>query len=430
MRRRMRISAEEVDRYRDSLSAVQEQARAYVEASIRALVALNPDLSVAELREYGAAVLEQAMRVYGDQSCALACMEYDAVARELGYDLAPAEISNDVDLDRIDRDSRYLAGLIERRGVEEFARRMASKARDHVLFSANRTMGANAARERDRESGMRYARVPSGRETCGFCLMLASQGFVYSSARAAGQRGGLYNSFHSHCDCAVMPGDDLTEIDGYDPDWLLEVYQDARAAVEHDARAAYDAAGGEDGTGKKYDKFLRDLIAKEIETRDRDWAWTGKVPESVILPGANPNAEERATISRLGRHGFRVESRPTRDLEMLKTSDTFFVYLPDDGGEERRVAWEIKNAHGNGTQTIYHQFEDAAGQSHRVVIDLANTPDGGLYDDADYALERARKFIKYRYKVEGGFDDGAEWTFDEAILLLKDGSMRRVTRGD
>ena len=363
----MRISADEVGRYRDSLSAVQEQARAYVEASIRALVELNPDLSVAELREYGAAVLEQAMRVYGDQSCALACMEYDAVARELGYDLSPAEISNDVDLARIDRDSRYLAGLIESRGVEEFARRLASKARDHVLFSANRTMGANAARERDRESGMRYARVPSGRETCGFCLMLASQGFVYSSARAAGQRGGLYNSFHSHCDCAVMPGDDLTEIDGYDPDWLLEVYQDARAAVEHDARAAYDAAGGEDGTGKKYDKFLRDRIAKEIETRDRDWAWTGKKCSVTVEPGAKPKKKESDVANRLVPHGFNVGFLKPINESGRRTADATlngarFEFKQPVGDKVARTV---------GNNTIDHQFESAVGQSRNLVLDVS-----------------------------------------------------------
>lgn len=402
MRRRMRISADEVDRYRDSLSTVQEQARAYVEASIRALVALNPDLSVAELREYGAAVLEQAMRVYGDQSCALACMEYDAVARELGYDLSPAEISNDIDLARIDRDSRYLAGLIESRGMEEFARRLASKARDHVLFSANRTMGANAARERDRESGMRYARVPSGRETCGFCLMLASQGFVYSSAKAAGQRGGPYNSFHSHCDCAVMPGDEFTEIDGYDPDWLLEVYQDARAAVERDARADYDAAGGENGTGKKYDKFLRDRIAKEIEARDRDWAWTGKPCSVSKEPGAKPWKKERGAADALVPHGFNV--RFVRELKDAKIFDAYLNGLP----------WEFKVPEEWNEKTVKNQFKKAIGKGTSRLL-ISGGMNGATLDDM--AAQVSKIFSS---------DDFEEIT--EVLLLDASGAIRRMFR--
>ena len=428
----MRWTSEMLGSYTDAVTAQQRAAQIFVETSIRALAEANPDATVAELREYGIEVLSQAYRAYGDRAAVEACRRYDDIASSFfpDYGLEAASISNDIDMDAVERDARYLAGLVERRGVGEYARRMAEKAYDHALRAANATMAANASREADRRAGMLFARVPTGRETCGFCLMLASLGFNYTSRRAAGDIGGRFNAYHSHCDCRVVVGDESTTVDGYDPDWLRDVYSDARAAVEGGAWGEWRGLRDSGRTSKSYDKFLRDRICREIETRDRGWAWTGREPESVLLPGARPNDEELATISRLRGHGFRIESRPTRDLEMLKTSDTFFVYPGEAEGETRRVEWEIKNAKGDGKQTIYHLFEDAAGQSTRVVIDLANTPAGGRYDDAGYAVERTRKFIRYHYTVDSGADAGTVWQFDEAILLLKDGTMRRIKRGN
>lgn len=71
-----------------------------------------------------------------------------------------------------------------------------------------------------------WARVPSGADTCGFCLVMASRGVVYLSQESAGQAA----TYHSDCDCVptpVWPGDSLP--DGYDPDALRERYEEAAA---------------------------------------------------------------------------------------------------------------------------------------------------------------------------------------------------------
>jgi hypothetical protein len=80
---------------------------------------------------------------------------------------------------------------------------------------------------------VRYARVPTGPETCGFCIMLASRGFVYWSEESAG----AYDHYHAHCDCMVVPSFDSmasdigqnrrvspTAIEGYDPDSYYDEY--------------------------------------------------------------------------------------------------------------------------------------------------------------------------------------------------------------
>lgn len=107
---------------------------------------------------------------------------------------------------------RFLTGLVE----------------ELVKQPARDTIDANTASDRARPL---YARVPTGAETCAFCLLLASRGAVYGSERAAelrrdGQR------YHSDCDCAptpIWPGDTLPG--GYDPDALFAQYQEARAAA-------------------------------------------------------------------------------------------------------------------------------------------------------------------------------------------------------
>ena len=90
--------------------------------------------------------------------------------------------------------------------------------------------------------------------------------------------------------------------------------------------------------------------------------------------------------------------------------------------------WDFKRPTGNGTQTIYHQFEEAAGQAHKVVIDLRDTARGGRYSDDSYALGMTAKFIAYGYKIESGVEKGAGWRFDEAIVITQSGSIKRVTR--
>lgn len=51
-----------------------------------------------------------------------------------------------------------------------------------------------------------WARVLTGRTSCGFCVMLASRGPVYSSAHHAGKGGaGGRDKFHNNCDCMVVP---------------------------------------------------------------------------------------------------------------------------------------------------------------------------------------------------------------------------------
>lgn len=66
----------------------------------------------------------------------------------------------------------------------------------------------------------RYARVPTGAETCDFCLMLASRSFVYRNETTASHA-------HSGCDCRIVPSWKSMAVEGYDPDALYDQWQKA-----------------------------------------------------------------------------------------------------------------------------------------------------------------------------------------------------------
>lgn len=82
----------------------------------------------------------------------------------------------------------------------------------------------------------RYARVPTGSETCAFCMVLASRGFVYHSETSAGQLKtllGYENYYHNNCDCSVVPQWDAQQahIEGYDPDKDYDRYRTAADSI-------------------------------------------------------------------------------------------------------------------------------------------------------------------------------------------------------
>lgn len=85
-----------------------------------------------------------------------------------------------------------------------------------VKASGRNTIELNA--ERDPVQA-RFARVPTGAQTCKFCLMLASRGAIYLSQKSAD------DSYHGDCDCQAVPiWDDSDLPEGYNPDALYEQY--------------------------------------------------------------------------------------------------------------------------------------------------------------------------------------------------------------
>lgn len=102
--------------------------------------------------------------------------------------------------------------------IDSFNSAVISRVGYELKRSAGQTMMENAARDPLKP---RFARVPSGGDTCKFCLMLASRGFVYHSKKTAGEFG----HYHDNCDCRIVASWDKDGVEGYDPtayhnEWL------------------------------------------------------------------------------------------------------------------------------------------------------------------------------------------------------------------
>jgi|GEM_PF-1174072 len=207
---------------------------------------------------------------YGEVTATLAADRFESLVG------MPATMVRPVDADRANARMRWaIDPLFGNEG--DAAARMAMLVDELVKQPGRSTMIRSASANR-----IRYARVPSGSDTCTFCLMLASRGAVYSSAASASTVGGkslggrdykklrqlgdtdeqrvammagrklrvankapLGSKFHSDCDCRTEPvasdGDmDRLKSDGYDPDALYGQWQNARDAEQtaRDAKAS------------------------------------------------------------------------------------------------------------------------------------------------------------------------------------------------
>lgn len=207
--------------------------------------------------------------------------------------------------------------------------------------------------------------------------------------------GGWYvaNDIIVHnCDCRVVAGDEASTVEGYDPDWYYEVYSDARKAC---------------GSGDARD------IANEINRRSRDWVYGKKPGEQTMDEGARMLPKERRTVDALRDHGFDVHFRATQSDKHKRTSD---IYI-----NGRKQRWEIKQPVGDGKQTIYHQFEEAAGQSRRLVLDVTEIEKSGGRWTRKAIEESVQKLIRYHYKGSSG----ETVQFIEVLVIGSDGYIRR-----
>ena len=138
----------------------------------------------------------------------------------------------------VDTVARYQAKKLVKGGDAAFARACGEYARNDAFRSLNETIISNVGR--DRSAGVRFARVPTGFETCTFCIMLASRGAVYHTRKSAGE----FKHFHRHCDCKVVPGfeddPDAELVEGVRPEELREQWAQFKNIDEDESLTSVD----------------------------------------------------------------------------------------------------------------------------------------------------------------------------------------------
>lgn len=265
----------------------------------------------------------------------------------------------------------------------------------------------------------RYARVPQG-PTCEFCVMCASRGFVYASEDTAGALG----QYHGDCNCEIIPSWDKENpiVEGYDPDALYKTYSRCADTVDDDnlktrypveRKLVKDKKTGKERWETK-NEFKTRCIVSEMRTRRKEWINDPTdTADYTQDEKAKPEEKEKQAANILTDNGFAVHFRQTRAAEKKRTSDIFL------GNGTSSLPWELKQPKGNGKQTIAHQFEEAAGQSSRLVLDARELDPNGRWNH-DEILNEVRKLIRWHWKDS----KGNTMQYDEVIVLGNNGLTR------
>ena len=215
----MRLRQGSVERYRDALGQLGEQAAEYVATAL----ATAAETDVAALREIAIDAIASVIDVQGSVAQALAMQLYDAICMAEGIDTNPAVMFPDA-INRammVEKVHYYARDLVA--GMRDKFDKEASDLAEYYVFrcayeNTVRNCGIN---------NMRYARIPTGPDTCPWCLMLASRGFVYYTEHDA------MAGCHRHCDCVAVPGrggysfNDATQVEGYDPDAYYQLWRES-----------------------------------------------------------------------------------------------------------------------------------------------------------------------------------------------------------
>lgn len=224
-------------------------------ASLKEYLRGHPDAGVEDIRNFCIRRIGEIGGFYGGAAQQLAetmlaevsGLNGYAAPRLDGYVYAPEK-------ERVDGDVRYLMEKWKDGDGQGFIDAVCATARANAEFGANATMAHAAAKQAERNgkkggkrkeargggqkqaSALRFARVPmGGRETCDFCIMLASRGFVYHTKETAGE----LKHYHANCACRIVPGFEGDKVEGYDPDYYYDVWKNPEDHPEvRDARNA------------------------------------------------------------------------------------------------------------------------------------------------------------------------------------------------
>ena len=205
----MEIKSSYWDAYINKLRKVNDEAASWVRKYIEKRGIPTTTEEINALIEYANAVCLK----YSEASAALAAEMYDVLAELSGVQL-PAALPAAVP--EIDEVAKAIIGTAKI-GNEEI---IAAAVGRLVKRTGVDTTMQNALRD-----GAEWAWIPRG-ETCAFCMTLASRGWQRASKKAI--KNGHAEHIHANCDCTyAVRFDPFTDVEGYDPDMYLQMYEDA-----------------------------------------------------------------------------------------------------------------------------------------------------------------------------------------------------------
>jgi len=207
-----------VENYTVALNGMSAKCRAGL---LDALSRIDMTQDVATVREQAIAAMQVWCGGAADQAAVLAAEFYDGLRElELGARMGAVAVSGR-EPEATEGAVRAFAQKLVDGDADAFVRMCCDRLDYEVKVSAARTVLRNGRRD---SSKPRYARVPTGAETCDFCLMLASRGFVYQTEAAASHA-------HAGCDCRTVPSWRAKAVEGYDTEDLRRQWNESVDAL-------------------------------------------------------------------------------------------------------------------------------------------------------------------------------------------------------
>lgn len=261
----------DVDALRDPLSDLSILVRAELSKFVRALDLTAPGKARDALLEYVLLLVEE----YGQVAASIAADWYEDLRAASGVAGAfTAQAAPSYPAEAVEKRVRSASGGLFDGDVEQTLAALSYSIDKYVKQPARDTVV---------NSGMvdpwapRFARVPAGTTTCGFCILLASRGPVYLTRESAGE----FAKFHGNCDCQIVmigPSDALPE--GYDPDSLYEEVKAAEARVGGDVT---DIAAEVERNRREIRNMVPAALAEGSEVLPPDfWPMPEKVWRKII----------------------------------------------------------------------------------------------------------------------------------------------------
>lgn len=314
--------------------------------------------NIAECRDTVLMALSEVMPAYTDMAAQAGADFYDAVREtQVGEALGASAVSGYAQEATEGAVRAFVQQIVDGKPVEQFNRMVLDRVDRDVKRAENVSVAENAARDPLKP---RYARVPTGAETCSFCLMLASRGFAYRSREAASHA-------HPGCDCRVVAGFDGMEVEGYDPDALYRQWKriDSAESFESDLyRGHADRVVKEsDGISTEYGKVWNSYR----ETGDFDStvnAYLRSMQGSGSLsaePGDKLWGKEVQLGSWLANCGHDVLFKRPSCSKGDRTADMYV-----DG-----ELWEAKRVTSGSRKKLRRRVSEASEQSPLIIIDLS-----------------------------------------------------------
>ena len=414
------ISAAEFAAYNREVAKIGDRAAADVESSVLSWCRSHEGATVAEKREAAKLIMEGFVQGYDDVAAEFAAQWYDHRAEQGGARLDQAVTMTTYRPDSVDAVARYQARKLAKGGDAAFAKACGEFARNDAFRSLNETIAANVGR--DKEKGVRFARVPTGFETCTFCLMLASRGAVYHTRKSAGE----FKHFHRNCDCKIVPGfgddPDAELVEGVRPKELHKLYKQFREIDETEGLSAAEK-----------DVLKRKALNLAAVRSDPSTDYRAdNLDLSALTPGEvkkmqKKNPLEWESYAQLSRVGYKQrllheQGNAAANIDISILMDGEWHY------------WDMKTIEG-GLSALRKRMSECYSKWERLSEPGATLPAGIDFDD----LDNPRVVVDNRYSKIADADAEKQivesmrylsakgrFGFSEAMLILKDGRTKLI----